>query len=165
MLPWAELLEGRLALNLGSFFLCSKAFSGIILIILFWASNHLTCRQKELKLKCFLSFQNLNSNLALNLGYLNPALNNLALGARGFLSVVCSANWTAKWQSRSRLRCSIFAANNKEKKPLAPRVMSCLLWMTFTNISRCSWRFWQKYPINHKTVRKCLPKWGSTSCV
>ena len=116
MLPWAELLEGRLALNLGSFFLCSKAFSGIILIILFWASNHLTCRQKELKLKCFLSFQNLNSNLALNLGYLNPALNNLALGARGFLSVVCSANWTAKWRSRSRLHCSIFAANNRDKK-------------------------------------------------
>ena len=37
-------------------------------------------------------FSNLNSNLARTLGYLNPALNNPALDARGFLSVVCGAN-------------------------------------------------------------------------
>ena len=36
----AELVEGRLALNPGFFFLCSKAFSGIILSVIFRASNH-----------------------------------------------------------------------------------------------------------------------------
>ena len=36
----AELVDGRLALNSGFFFLCSKAFSGIILSVIFRASNH-----------------------------------------------------------------------------------------------------------------------------
>ena len=36
----AKLVEGRLALNPGFFFLCSKAFSGIILSVIFRASNH-----------------------------------------------------------------------------------------------------------------------------
>ena len=36
----AKLVEGRLALNPGSFFLCSKAFSGIILSVIVRASNH-----------------------------------------------------------------------------------------------------------------------------
>ena len=34
---------------------------------------------------------NLNSNLALTLGYLNPALNNLAQGEKGFLWVLFSS--------------------------------------------------------------------------
>ena len=38
---WAELFQGRLALNPGFFFLCSKAFSGIIFFSdIFRASNH-----------------------------------------------------------------------------------------------------------------------------
>ena len=44
---WAQLFEGRLALNLGLnlynpgfFFLCSKAFSWIIFSVIFRASNH-----------------------------------------------------------------------------------------------------------------------------
>ena len=37
---WAELFEGRLALDLGFFFLCSKAFSCIIFCAIFRASNH-----------------------------------------------------------------------------------------------------------------------------
>ena len=36
----AKLVEGRLALNPGFFFLCSKAFSGIILSVIVRASNH-----------------------------------------------------------------------------------------------------------------------------
>ena len=36
------------------------------------------------------NLSNLNSNLALTLGYLNPALNNSALGARDFSSAVSS---------------------------------------------------------------------------
>ena len=36
----AELVEGRLALNPGFFFLCSKALPGIILSVIFRASNH-----------------------------------------------------------------------------------------------------------------------------
>ena len=36
----AELFEGRLALNPGFFFLCSKAFSRTIFCAIFRASNH-----------------------------------------------------------------------------------------------------------------------------
>ena len=36
----AKLVEGRLALNRGFFFLRSKAFSGIILSVIVRASNH-----------------------------------------------------------------------------------------------------------------------------
>ena len=36
----AKLVEGRLALNPGFFFLCSKAFSGIILSVIVRVSNH-----------------------------------------------------------------------------------------------------------------------------
>ena len=36
----AKLVEGRLTLNPGFFFLCSKAFSGIILSVIVRASNH-----------------------------------------------------------------------------------------------------------------------------
>ena len=36
----AKLVEGRLALNPGFFFLCSKAFSRIIFSVIFRASNH-----------------------------------------------------------------------------------------------------------------------------
>ena len=41
---------------------------------------NLTRRQKELKTEILLKLSNLNSNLTLTLGYLNPALNNSALG-------------------------------------------------------------------------------------
>ena len=68
----AQLFKGRLVLNPGFLFFCSKAFSRII----FKSFQSSTCRQKELKLKCFFELSNLNSNLALTLGYLNPALNN-----------------------------------------------------------------------------------------
>ena len=53
---WAQLFEGRLALNPGFFFLCSKAFSRLIFSVIFRAFNHHR-RQNELKLKWFLSFQ------------------------------------------------------------------------------------------------------------
>ena len=43
--------------NLGFFFLCSKAFSRIIFCLIFQSFHSSTCRQKELKLKCFLSFK------------------------------------------------------------------------------------------------------------
>ena len=38
--PWAQLFEGRLALNPGFFFSCSKPFSRIIFSVIFRASNH-----------------------------------------------------------------------------------------------------------------------------
>ena len=54
----AQLFEGRLALNPGFFFLCSNSFSRIIFPAVFRSSNHqLVDNLKELKLKCFLSFQ------------------------------------------------------------------------------------------------------------
>ena len=71
-------------LNLGFFTLCSKAFSQIILSVIFRASNHQLVDKKELKLKWF-KLSNLNSNLALTLGYLNPALNNSAMASTLFL--------------------------------------------------------------------------------
>ena len=37
---WAQLFEGRLTLNPGFFFLCSKAFTRIIFSVIFRASNH-----------------------------------------------------------------------------------------------------------------------------
>ena len=36
----AQLFEGRLALNAGFLFLCSKAFSGRVFSVMFRASNH-----------------------------------------------------------------------------------------------------------------------------
>ena len=75
---WAQLFEGRLAINLGFFFLCSKAFSRIIFCAIFRASNHqLVDKKTKTEMPFKLSY--LNSNLALTLGYLNPALNNSAL--------------------------------------------------------------------------------------
>ena len=37
---WVQLFEGRLALNPGFSFLCSKVFSRIIFSVIFRASNH-----------------------------------------------------------------------------------------------------------------------------
>ena len=75
---WAQLFEGRLAINLGFFFLCSKAFSRIIFCAIFRASNHqLVDKKTKTEMPFKLSY--LNSNLALTLGYLNPAFNNSAL--------------------------------------------------------------------------------------
>ena len=73
---WAQLFEGRLALNPGVFFLCSKAFSGIIFSVIFRASN----QTKRIKTEMLFKLSNLKSNLALTLGYFNAALNNLAQG-------------------------------------------------------------------------------------
>ena len=45
----------------------------------------------------------------------------VTLGARGFFPVVCGKNWATKpWSSRSLLRRSMFAANNKKKTLLHP---------------------------------------------
>ena len=81
----AQLFEGRLARNLGFnfnpgfFFLCSKALSWIIFSDIFRASNHQPV-DKRIKTEMLFKLSNLNSNLALTLGYLNPALNSLAQG-------------------------------------------------------------------------------------
>ena len=40
IISWAQLFEGRLALNPGFFFLCSKAFSRIIFCAIFRAFDH-----------------------------------------------------------------------------------------------------------------------------
>ena len=55
-------------------FLCSKASSQIIFCVIFRASNHQLV-DKRIKTEPLFKFSNLNSNLALTLGYLNPALN------------------------------------------------------------------------------------------
>ena len=54
-------------LNPGFFFLCSKAFSGIILSVIFRVSNH-QLADKRIKTEMLFKLSNLDSNLALNLG-------------------------------------------------------------------------------------------------
>ena len=65
----------RLNFNPGFFFLLSKALSRIIFFIVFRVSNHQIVG-KEIKLNLLFKLSYLNSNLALTLGYLNPASNN-----------------------------------------------------------------------------------------
>ena len=60
-------------------FVFKSILSDNFLSLLFLELPIINCRQKELKLKCFFKFSNLNSNLALTLGYLNPVLNNSVL--------------------------------------------------------------------------------------
>ena len=82
--PWAQLFEGRLALNPGfksnpSFFLlCSKAFSRII-SLLFLEPPIINLQTKGIKTEMLSKLSQLNSNIALTSGYLNPALNYSAL--------------------------------------------------------------------------------------
>ena len=78
-----QLFEGRSkALNLGFFFMCSTAFSLIFFCAIFRASNHQLVDKKN-KTEMLFKLSNLNSNHALTLGYLNPALNNSAQGFLG----------------------------------------------------------------------------------
>ena len=87
---WAQLFEGQLALKPGlnltrvSFSFAQKHFLGqfSLIFIKHWIIN-LLAKRNELNLLYKPSY--LNSNFALTLGYLNPALNNLALGTRSFL--------------------------------------------------------------------------------
>ena len=90
---WAQLFEGRLALTQGyiltrvSFFHRQKHFLGqFSLIFLDQPIIKLYTKRIKLNFLCKLSY--LNSNFALTLGYLDPALNNPALdGFFPFLNV------------------------------------------------------------------------------
>ena len=85
----AHLFEGRLALtqgsnfNLGFFFFCSKEYFRIIFSTFFRASNHQIVG-KIIRLNFLFELSYLNSNFALTLVYLNPALNNQAQKPQGF---------------------------------------------------------------------------------
>ena len=74
---WAQLFEGRLALNPGlnltpvSFSCVQSIFSDNFLCY-FKSIQSSTCRQTVTEM-----LFKLNSNLALTLGYVNPALNNV----------------------------------------------------------------------------------------
>ena len=78
------MFKGRLALNPGFFFLWSTTFSLIIFCAIFRASNHQLVDKKN-KTEMLFKLSNLNSNHALTMGYLNPALNN---SAKGFLGLI-----------------------------------------------------------------------------
>ena len=76
----AQLFEGLLVLNprlnlTWVFFFCSKHFLGSFSLLFLRASNHQLV-DKRIKLNLLLKLSYLNSNFALTLGYLNPALNN-----------------------------------------------------------------------------------------
>ena len=79
----AQLFEGRLALNPGlnltrvSFSFVQKHFLGQFFLI-FIAHRIINLLTKRIKLNLLYKLSYLNSNFALTLGYLNPALNNPA---------------------------------------------------------------------------------------
>ena len=81
---WAQLFEGRLALNPGlnltrvSFSFVQKHFLGQFSLI-FIEHRIINLLTKRIKLNLLYKLSYLNSNFALTLGYLNPALNNPAL--------------------------------------------------------------------------------------
>ena len=84
---WAQLFEGRLALNAGlnltrvSFSCVQKHFLGQF-SVLFLELPVINLQTKRIKTEMLCKLSNLNSNLALTRGYLNPALNNSALDTR-----------------------------------------------------------------------------------
>ena len=79
----AELFEGRLVLNPGlnltrvSFLLFKSIFLDNFLFC-FWEHLIINLLTKRIKLNLLFKLSYLNWNFALTLGYLNPALNNLA---------------------------------------------------------------------------------------
>ena len=127
--PRALLFEAWLALHLGFFFLCAKAFSRIIFSVIFRASNHQLV-DKRIKTEMFFKLPNLNSNLALTLGYLNPTLNNSAqetfvwqkllfchlpaISSLPLLHIVI----TSQLKSKINLTFTVFACNIHSKGPL-----------------------------------------------
>ena len=82
---WAQLFEGRLPLNPGlnlarvSFSFVQKHFLGQFSLI-FIEHRIINLLTKIIKLNLLFKLSYLNSSFALTLGYLNPALNNPALG-------------------------------------------------------------------------------------
>ena len=78
----AQLFEGRLALNPGliltlvSFSCAQKHFLGEF-YLLFLELPIINLQTKRIKTEMLFKLSNLNLNIALTLGYLNPALNNL----------------------------------------------------------------------------------------
>ena len=82
---WAQLFEGRLALNPGlnltrvSFSFVQKHFLGQFSLI-FIEHRIINLLTKIIKLNLLFKLSHLNSSFALTLGYLNPALNNPVLG-------------------------------------------------------------------------------------
>ena len=81
---WAQLFDGRLAFNPGlnltrdSFSFVQKHFLGQFSLI-FIEHRIINLLTKRTKLNLLYKLSYLNSNFALTLGYLNPALNNPAL--------------------------------------------------------------------------------------
>ena len=89
--------------NPGLLFLCSKAFSRIIFCVILRASNHQPV-DKRIKTEMLFKLSNLNSNLALTLGYLNPALNNSALSTKVCLCVLIVVVGVAfRWVASSKV--------------------------------------------------------------
>ena len=93
---WAQLFEGRLALNVRlnltevSFSCVQKHFLGqFSLLFLQLPIINLYTKRITCKAEMLLKASYLNSNLALTLGYLNPALNNSALEIRIVGSSCC----------------------------------------------------------------------------
>ena len=83
IVTWAQLFEGRLALNPGlnltrvSVSCVQKHFPGSF-SLLFLELPFFNLQRKRIKTEMLFKLLNLDSNLALTLGYFNPALNNPA---------------------------------------------------------------------------------------
>ena len=96
----AQFVQRPISAQPGFLFWCPKAFSLIIFCAFLTASCNHQLVDKKNKTEMLFKLSNLNSNHALTLGYLNPALNNFAL-------------------------CSVHVANRP--KVISPKVISCII--------------------------------------
>ena len=94
------------------------SFSRIIFSVMSFQSS--TCRQKELNLKCLFKLSNLNSNLALTLGYHNPAFNN---SAQMFLLISGGhIDGAPIWRLHTKVFKGVWNVSPNTQKPWATKI-------------------------------------------
>ena len=141
---WAQLFEGRLALNLGlnltrvSFSFVQSIFFNNFLCYS-WEHPIINLLTERVKLKLLFKLSNLNSNFALTLGYLNPTFNNPALATNNFWrSREILVLWRYK-QPRWIIYRFIFAffvsTLWRTKSPTDCSFLDCILFRDFTSFS------------------------------
>ena len=127
VLLWTQLFEGRLALNLAlnftlvSFSCAQKHFLGSF-SLLFLELPIINLLTKRIKTEMLFTLSKVNSNLALTLGYLNPALNNSALvtnlRARARQSFLLRSDWSTERyklsnQRKARANSDLYDVDNQ----------------------------------------------------
>ena len=121
----AQLFEGRLALNPGlnltrvSFSFVQNHFLGqfSVIFIEHRISNLLT---KRIKQNLLYKLLYLNWNFALTLGYLNPALNNSALGCQIRVFLTLEFTEDVEMQAKRRFSAQLGSLEWNQKQPWMP---------------------------------------------